>query len=137
MVSSYEETTGAGEGADASRVRIEPGHQDGQPRVALVGEIDIANVVDAEATLVPMAESGVPLVLDLADLTYCDSQGVTMLFRLGRHASEHRGSLTVANPQGIVFRVLEITAPAKQSTSSSTSEHRLRPMDHVPGRRLA
>ena len=74
-----------------------------------VGEIDIANVADTEAALVPMAESGVPLVLDLAELTYCDSQGVAMLFRLGRHASDHRGSLTVANPQGIVLRVLEIT----------------------------
>jgi anti-sigma B factor antagonist len=109
MVSSYEETNDPGGRADGPRVRIEPVHWDGQSRVALTGEIDIANVAEAEAALIPMAESGASLVLDLVGLTYCDSQGVAMLFRLARQVRENGGSLTVANPQGIVLRVLEIT----------------------------
>jgi anti-anti-sigma factor len=109
MVSSYEETNDAGRRSDGPRVEIEPVHWEGQGRVALIGEIDIANVAGAEATLTPMATLGAPLVLDLVGLTYCDSQGVAMLFRLARLARDNGGSLTVANPQGIVSRVFEIT----------------------------
>ena len=52
MVSSYEQTSDAGGRPDGPRVRIEPVQWDGQGRVALVGEIDIANVADAEAALI-------------------------------------------------------------------------------------
>ncbi len=109
MVSSYEQTSDAGGRSDGRRVRIAPVHWDGPGRVALVGEIDIANVADVEAALLPMTESGAPLVVDLVGLTYCDSQGIAMLFRLARLARDRGGSLTVANPQGIVSRVFEIT----------------------------
>ena len=109
MVGSYEQTSDAGGRPEGPRVRIEPVQWDGEGRVALIGEIDIANVDDAEAALTPMAASGAPLVLDLVGLTYCDSQGVAMLFRLARQARDRGGALTVANPQGIVSRVLEIT----------------------------
>ncbi len=115
MVRSYEQTSDP-DGRrrdrprpDRSRVEIEPVHWDGQGRLALIGEIDIANVADAEAALSPIAASGTPLVLDLVGLTYCDSQGVAMLFRLARQARDSGGALTVANPQGIVSRVFEIT----------------------------
>ena len=108
MVSSYEQMNDAGGRPDVPRVRIESSQRDGRRRVALVGEIDIANVAVTEAALVPMVGAE-ELVLDLAKLTYCDSQGVAMLFRLSRHASDNGGSLTIANPQGIVSRVFEIT----------------------------
>ena len=109
MVGSYEQTSDAGGPPDGPRVRIEPVHWDGQGRVALIGEIDVGNVGDAESALTRMAASGTPLVLDLVGLTYCDSQGVAMLFRLARQARDRGGMLTVANPQGIVSRVFEIT----------------------------
>jgi anti-sigma B factor antagonist len=108
MVSSYEQASDANGPPDGPRVRIAPVQSDGQ-RVALSGEIDIANVGDAEAALMPMAASGSALVIDLAGLTYCDSQGIAMLFRLARHARDNGSSFTVANPQGIVARVFEIT----------------------------
>jgi anti-anti-sigma factor len=89
-------------------LRIEPVHWYGDGRVAIVGEIDIGNVAAAEAALAPMAERGSQLVLDVVGLTFCDSQGVAMLFRLAQRAEEHGGSLTIANPHGIVQRVFEI-----------------------------
>jgi anti-anti-sigma factor len=99
-------------GIAGGTLRIEPVVWDGQRRVAVVGEIDLANVGDAEALLTPLAERGSAFVLDVVGLTYCDSQGVAMLFRLAQRAKEHGGSLTIANAHGIVRRVLEITAVA-------------------------
>ena len=78
-------------------------------RVALVGEIDLGNVHDVEAALTDLASSGTPLTLDVIGLSYLDSQGVAMLFRLARRAELNGGSLAVANPRGLVRRVLEIT----------------------------
>ncbi len=92
-------------------LRIEPRPWDGCRRVALIGEIDLRNSREAEAILAPMASRGTPLVLDLAGLTYCDSQGISMFFRLAKRVDENgRQRLMVANPHGIVQRVMEITA---------------------------
>ena len=90
-------------------VRIETVHWDGSGRVALVGEIDISNVADAEAVLSDLASRGTPLTIDMLALSYLDSQGVSMLFRLAKRVDRDGGTLTLANPRGIVRRVLDIT----------------------------
>jgi anti-sigma B factor antagonist len=92
-----------------SRVRIEPAHWDGVGRVAVIGEVDLTNVRDVEAVLSYMAVSGQPLTLDLVDLSYVDSHGVAMLFRLSQRARRSGGWLTLANPQNLVRRVIQIT----------------------------
>jgi anti-anti-sigma factor len=91
-----------------SLVRIEPVHWDGVGRVAVIGEIDLSNVRDAEAALSYMACRGKPLTLDLIGLSYLDSQGVAMVCRLAELARREGGSLTLANPQRLVRRILEI-----------------------------
>jgi anti-sigma B factor antagonist len=92
-----------------AKVQIQTVQWNGHRRVALIGDLDIANVKDAESALVDMARTGTPLVLDMSGLSYLDSQGIGMLFRLSKQASLNGGSLSVANPHGIVRRVLEIT----------------------------
>ena len=91
-----------------TNLRVEPVRWNGKGRVALIGEIDLSNVHDAEAALTDKASSGTPLTLDLVGLSYLDSQGVAMLFRLARRAQLNGGSLAVVNPRGLVRRVLEI-----------------------------
>ena len=92
-----------------SRVRIEPVHWDGVGRVAVIGEIDLTNVRDVDAVLSYLAVRGETLTLDLVGLSYLDSHGVAMLFRLAQRARRSGGSLTLANPQNLVRRVIEIT----------------------------
>jgi anti-anti-sigma factor len=92
-----------------SPVRIEPAHWDGHGRVAVIGKIDLSNVRDVEAALSYMAASGDALTLDLVHLSYLDSHGVAMLFQLSQLASRSGGSLTLANPQNLVRRVIQIT----------------------------
>ena len=95
--------------ARGTTVQVVPVRWNGQGRVALIGEIDLGNVHDVEAALTDMASSGTPLTLDVVGLSYLDSQGVAMLFRLGRRARLNGGSLAVVNPRGLVRRVLAIT----------------------------
>jgi anti-sigma B factor antagonist len=90
-------------------LQVVPVRRNGQARVALIGEIDLANIDDVEATLTKIASRGSPLTLDLADLSYIDSQGVSMLFRLAKHVRLHDETLAVVNPRGLVRRVLELT----------------------------
>ena len=106
MISSSESYRGRSTG---SRVRIEPVHWDGHGRVAVIGEVDLSNVRDVEAALSYLAVSGQALTLDLVGLSYLDSQGVSMLFRLAQRAGRSGGSLTLANPQNLVRQVIEIT----------------------------
>jgi anti-anti-sigma factor len=93
--------------ADAN-VRVELAHWDGSGRVAIIGEIDLSNVRDVEASLRDIASSGTPLTLDLIGLSYLDSQGVAMILRLAQRAQLNGGTLTLANPQNLVRRVVEI-----------------------------
>ena len=109
MTSSIDGSSANGSDPNGPMLRIEPLHWDGHRHVALIGEIDLANVADAEAVLELMAKRGLPLVLDCAGLTYCDSQAVAMIFRLAEQACDAGGSLKIANPRGIVRRVFEVT----------------------------
>ena len=92
-----------------TQLLIEAVHRNGHGRVDLVGEIDVSNARDAEARLIDMVSAGTPVVLDVGRLSYLDSQGVAMLFRLVRRAKANGGTIAIANPQGIVRRVLDIT----------------------------
>ena len=78
-------------------------------RVALIGEIDLGNARETESALIDAASSGRPLTVDLVGLTYLDSQGIAMFFRLAERARLNGGSLTLANPQNMVRRVVQIT----------------------------
>lgn len=78
--------------------------------VALDGEIDLANADALRARLVDVAEREAPacLVLDLRAVSYLDSAGVELLFRLG---AEVTCALSVAVvPDSVPARVLGIVA---------------------------
>ena len=90
-------------------LQVVPLRRNGQARVALIGEIDLDNVHDVEAALTEIASSGSPLTLDLVGLSYIDSQGISMLFRLAKRARLNGGTLAVVNPRDLVRRVLELT----------------------------
>ena len=94
--------------ADAN-VRVEVAHWDGCGRIAIIGALDLSNARAVEASLTDLASSGLPVTLDLIGLSYLDSQGVSMIFRLAQRAQLNRGTLTLANPKNLVRRVIEIT----------------------------
>lgn len=96
---------------DLVHVQIEQREDDDDVVVArLTGELDIAGAertgrLIAEA--VPSSARGV--VVDMTDLDFIDSSGVSMLFALARRVGSRRQELRVVAPAGRpVARVLQI-----------------------------
>ena len=76
----------------------------------LVGEIDLAVVPRVGAELDGAAGPAVPsLVVDLTGVTYIDSSGVHLLFKLAHRRLGDGGSTRLAVAGGPVRRVLELT----------------------------
>ncbi|MDQ3720059.1 MAG: STAS domain-containing protein [Actinomycetota bacterium] len=74
------------------------------------GELDLSNSpATGDAIEAALPASARALVVDFTGLTFLDSSGVAMLFRLVRRLGDHRQQLHVVAPGGkAVGRVLEI-----------------------------
>jgi anti-sigma B factor antagonist len=79
------------------------------------GDIDLANAGEFRAALVAAAGDGLPVVVDLSDVTFLDAAGVGAL-AAGRRAAGGRFRLVGA--RGVVHRILSLTGflePAARS----------------------
>jgi anti-sigma B factor antagonist len=74
------------------------------------GEMDISNASSVEDRLTAaVPNSALGMVLDLSDLSFVDSSGVELFFRLGERLEDRRQRLAVALPEDApVKRVFEI-----------------------------
>lgn len=82
----------------------------GRTVVRLRGELDIACSEELRRYLdEARREHGEHLVLDLADLEFMDSGGLSVIVACYKAATAAGGSLTLAGPRPIVRRTLEIT----------------------------
>jgi anti-anti-sigma factor len=78
---------------------------------SLAGEIDVLTVTNL-ATLVNeelAVEPPTRIVLDMAGVTFCDSQGLGTLVVLSRKAQHARSVLYLVNVGDFLMRVLDIT----------------------------
>jgi anti-sigma B factor antagonist len=73
----------------------------------LIGELDIGTVPTFQAAFASYTGSG-PLTLDLSELTFIDSSGLTGLVRL-HHRLNGTADIVLARPQANVRRILSIT----------------------------
>lgn len=81
----------------------------GRRVVNLQGELDIAAVDRIEAELAALAGSGTAeLVLDLSDVTFCDTSGVNLFLRLQRRCTAARARLRLQAVPGGPGRVLRL-----------------------------
>jgi anti-anti-sigma factor len=76
----------------------------------IVGEMDASNASHVENQLTTAVPNSAPgMVLDLSGLSFVDSSGVELFFRLGERLEDRRQRLAVALPEGApVKRVFEI-----------------------------
>jgi anti-anti-sigma factor len=75
-------------------------------RFKLVGELDLASAPQLLAQVTPEADQDRDIVLDLRDLTFVDSTGISSLISLSNRLSA--GSLTLERPTRNVARVLRL-----------------------------
>src|SRR5215210_2658114 len=112
-------------------VQIQIEQRDGNDIVVarLTGELDIAGAAPTGrriAEAVPSSARGV--VVDMTDLDFIDSSGVSMLFALARRVGSRRQELRVVAPAGKpVARVLQIVeferaAPVHADVNSAVAE---------------
>jgi anti-anti-sigma factor len=78
--------------------------------VDLSGDLDIASVDDLREQLRSARQThGDRMILDLSDLDFVDSQGLSVLIGCHKAVSAAGGSLALVAPRPIVKRTLEIT----------------------------
>lgn len=76
-------------------------------RLALDGELDVATASDALARVIDaLPARGDLLTLDLRDVTFLDSSGISMLIKASDYLEGMGCHLSLANPSDPVIRVL-------------------------------
>ncbi|SCG74865.1 STAS domain-containing protein [Micromonospora coxensis] len=79
----------------------------------LVGELDVSTAGELNEAIDRLAAEGERhLLLDLTDLTFCDSTGIAAFVRGDNRASADGGWLRVIGATGRVDRVLQVTGLA-------------------------
>ncbi|WP_346534645.1 STAS domain-containing protein [Micromonospora sp. DPT] len=80
----------------------------------LVGELDMSTVGQLNETIDRLAADGTRhLLLDLAELTFCDSTGIAAFVRGDNRAAADGGWLRLTGATGRVDRVLQVTGLAE------------------------
>ncbi|GLY98308.1 STAS domain-containing protein [Actinoplanes sp. NBRC 103695] len=88
----------------------------------LAGEIDVLTVANLSALVnEELADPPARMVLDMAGVTFCDSQGLGTLVVLSRKAQHARSVLSLANVGDFLMRVLDITGLRSALMISSTA----------------
>ena len=78
--------------------------------MSLTGEIDMSTVGRLSAVVGDLLNPAPPrVVLDLAGVTFCDSQGLGTLVVLSRKAALAQSVLVLINVGDFLLRVLDIT----------------------------
>jgi anti-anti-sigma factor len=81
----------------------------GEGVVLVRGELDIRTCDHLEQALGELAGRGGRLVLDLSELTFCDSTGLAGLVRLHKRAAAAGGAVVLRSPVSRVRHLLTLT----------------------------
>ncbi|GIJ25024.1 anti-sigma factor antagonist [Micromonospora qiuiae] len=86
----------------------------GAARLRLAGELDMSSAPELNATIDRLAAAGERrLLVDLTDLTFCDSTGIAVFVRGDNLAAAEGGWLRITGATGRVERVLKLTGLAE------------------------
>jgi anti-anti-sigma factor len=77
--------------------------------IALSGEIDLASAPAVWDALAPALEDADCVVVDLSNVRFIDSTGLSVLVRAHRRLTNNGGTLVVQSPSEMAGRVLRIT----------------------------
>ncbi len=96
---------------DAQPFRLTTHAQGDRTVVELHGELDLGTVEAVDREVRELRERGArAIVLDLRPLTFIDSSGLRLLLRLDADARANGGDFAIAEGDGPVRRLLELTS---------------------------
>jgi anti-sigma B factor antagonist len=81
----------------------------GDDVVRVSGELDIRTCERLEQLAGELVDNGHRVVLDLGELTFCDSTGLAVLVRLHKRAEAAGGTLVLRSPVPRVHNLLTLT----------------------------
>jgi anti-anti-sigma factor len=91
--------------------------------VTVVGELDMLTAPRLAAAVNELlADPPARVALDLAGVTFCDSQGLGTLVVLSRKATSARSVLVLTNVKDFLLRVLDITGLRSALMISNTAQ---------------
>ncbi|MEV8371118.1 STAS domain-containing protein [Kribbella sp. NPDC056861] len=94
---------------DELMVQIDVRDQGTEVVIAVAGELDFGSTRGLLAAAEGFATAGRTIVVDLAEVSFCDSSGLGALVRLFRKAEAAGGELKLARPQPHLLTVLSIS----------------------------
>jgi anti-anti-sigma factor len=78
--------------------------------ISVAGELDMATAPRLQAPIAEVLEQGHNrLVFDLAEVSFCDSTGLSVFVRAKNSCDETDGQVRLAAPQRGVLRILEVS----------------------------
>ena len=101
---------------------VEVGTRDGAPWLALRGELDLASSPTLERELEPLTASAPQTVLDLRELEFMDSTGLSVLVKAHQRAEEQGKRFGLVNGSQQVQRLLTLTGVADRLTLVNAPE---------------
>jgi anti-sigma B factor antagonist len=90
---------------EASSLRLSVVHEQGFTLLYAAGDIDITTARQFREALDELTDN---VVVDLADVTFLESQGLAVLIAAQKRLAEHGGDVRLRNPQGSVRRALQL-----------------------------
>jgi anti-sigma B factor antagonist len=84
--------------------------QAGETRLTFAGELDVASADQAYGYVKDAIDAhGGTVMLDVAELSFCDARGLGALTRMSRHAEHAGASLHLVAPQPLLVKIIRIT----------------------------
>ena len=84
-------------------------HAGGQTTVHLTGVLDMSTVGLLRETIEPLLRDGADVVVDLSEVTFCDSTGLGAIVTLHRRAGMDEATFALRSPRQRVAAVLKMT----------------------------
>jgi anti-anti-sigma factor len=86
------------------------------------GDMDVATCDQFREEVSPLVDTGSDVVIDLAEVPFMDSVGISAILATRRALLAHGGSLTVRSPSGAVHRLLDLTGVAELLMGSTQQD---------------
>ncbi len=97
-------------GADAGELHVVVSSADSRHEVRLLGELDMSTASQLREELARLTADGATLVtVDLSDLAFIDSTGLSVLITALKRLRQQGGDLALRSPTPGTRKVLEIT----------------------------
>lgn len=82
---------------------------DGSAVVSVVGDVDLVSAAHLREVMEDALGRSPDLIVDVGEMTFIDSSGLSALVHAHRHAADAGGSMTVRRPSPMLKRLLSIT----------------------------